>query len=293
MTVHSSTSGQIPVSCYIRTCNEARTITRVVEAALQVVSEVIVIDSGSTDETVTLARAAGARVVTQSWLGNGMQKRAAEEYCQHDWLLDLDADEVVSLELADELRQLFASGLTAETVYQLPLTTVDPGGRIWHDCGVYLRAKLYNKTVIRMPAHLAWDQLQLTDEIAVVNLKSPLLHYAFFDVSHLIRKQDSAMTRRITGMGRKSRFSLLLRIYFALPFYFLKYFLLRSHWKVGAYGMAFSLICAFSRWGRDMKLYERDWVRKIDFDTHSNSGKRPQAAEKSSSLSDVRQRNAA
>src|SRR5262245_37477804 len=100
----------VPVSCYIRTFNEERKIGEVVAAVRAVVDEVIVVDSGSTDATVAIAQAAGAWVIHQEWLGNGRQKRFAEEQCRNDFLLDLDADEVVSLALAEEIRALFGAG---------------------------------------------------------------------------------------------------------------------------------------------------------------------------------------
>lgn len=66
-------------------------IADVVRAALQVADEVVVVDSGSADDTAALAQAAGARVIRCEWRGNGRQKRIAEDACRHDWLLDLDA----------------------------------------------------------------------------------------------------------------------------------------------------------------------------------------------------------
>ena len=67
----------------------------VVRAARAVAAEVIVVDSGSTDDTIAQAEAAGARVLRQEWLGNGKQKRIGEDACRHDWVLDLDADEII------------------------------------------------------------------------------------------------------------------------------------------------------------------------------------------------------
>src|SRR5512145_868710 len=113
-----------PISCYIRTLNEERKIGEVVAAARAVVDEVVVVDSGSTDATVAIAQAAGARVIHQEWLGNGRQKRFAEEQCRNDYLLDIDADEVVSPALAEEIRALFVAGPPPLSIYQLELVMV-------------------------------------------------------------------------------------------------------------------------------------------------------------------------
>ena len=68
------------------------------------------------------------------------------------------------------------------------------------------------------------------------------------------------MRNRVTGMPPRSYLKSSLRVVLAFPFYFLKYFLVRGLWRVGVYGFCFSFVCAFSRWGRDVKLYERDWA---------------------------------
>lgn len=81
------------------------------------VDEVVVIDSGSTDDTITIAQNAHARVISQSWLGFGAQKRFAEEQCHHEWVLNLDADEVVPTDLQTKIIGLFHAGVPKHTAY--------------------------------------------------------------------------------------------------------------------------------------------------------------------------------
>jgi glycosyltransferase involved in cell wall biosynthesis len=69
-----------------------------------------VVDSGSTDGTQAIAEEHGARVIFNEWPGYGPQKRFAEDQCRHEWLLNLDADEVVPPRLAGEIRALFRAG---------------------------------------------------------------------------------------------------------------------------------------------------------------------------------------
>ena len=255
-----TTDNPLPISCYIRTLNEERRIGEVIGRAKLLCRQVVVVDSGSTDATVEIARNLGAEVVNQQWLGNGHQKRAGEAHCKYDWLLDLDADEVLSLELIDLIRAEFAGPGPNFDVYKLALTIVDPAGRVWHRSGVSYRAKLYNRHVAQMPAERAWDQLSLSPRVRVRRLPGPLLHHAFTDVGHLVRKQESAMRNRVTGMPPRSRVQVASRVVLGFPCYFLKYFLAKGLWRVGLYGFCFSFACAFSRWGRDVKLYERDWL---------------------------------
>ncbi|HXR19857.1 MAG TPA: glycosyltransferase family 2 protein [Steroidobacteraceae bacterium] len=103
----------LPISLLVLTYNEAPNIARCLDS-VAFAQEKLVIDCGSTDATAEIARARGARVVQQPWLGFGLQRRAASALASHPWILFLDADEWLSGELQAEfarrLPQLLDSG---------------------------------------------------------------------------------------------------------------------------------------------------------------------------------------
>lgn len=246
-----------PISAYIRTLNEERTIAEVVAAALRAAREVVIVDSGSTDRTKELAAAAGARVFDQPWLGNGAQKRAGEARCAHDWLLDLDADEILTPELAAEIRALFADGEPPLSVYRLTLVTEPPIGAPWSDFALDPRAKLYDKRRHQIPDHKAWDQLQLPPETPVGALKGALMHRSFRDFAQYMAKWNRVSSARARHAKLKSKTAVILRVLFAPPVYFLRHYLLRGLWRAGLYGFCIAWGVAFGRWMRDVKMYER------------------------------------
>lgn len=246
-----------PVSCYIRTLNEQGNIARVIAAVRGVVDEVIVVDSGSTDDTVRIAQAEGARVVYQPWLGNGRQKRAGEDQCLHHFVLDLDADEIVSAPLADEIRALFANGEPPLPVYELKLVTAPPVGRPWSDIAVRYPRKLYDRRVVRAPDHAVWDQFTVPRNVGIGRLGGDLLHRSFRDVGHLVEKLNRASAARARDGKQRGLLQLWLRVVFMLPLYFLKHYMLRGLYRAGTYGFSVALVSAYGRWLRDAKMYER------------------------------------
>ncbi|MEL6598007.1 MAG: glycosyltransferase family 2 protein [Pseudomonadota bacterium] len=244
-----------PISCYIRTLNEADRIATTVAAAFKVADEVIVVDSGSTDDTVAVAEGAGARVIAQPWLGNGFQKRTGEEAAQHDWLLDLDADEEVSDTLAATIAGLFAEG-PADSVYGLDLCLRPPGGPLWEGFFNVTRAKLYDRRVHRMPEHKAWDQLQGIDEKKLRLLKGPLIHHGHRNLAQVVAKMNSVSTVRARETRKRPLWELRLRIVLGGPVYFLKQYVQKGGWRGGMYGFALCCILSWARWLRDVKQFE-------------------------------------
>ncbi|MEO0694666.1 MAG: glycosyltransferase family 2 protein [Pseudomonadota bacterium] len=250
-------TSRTPVSAYIRTKNEARLIGEVVRAAQRAVDEVVIVDSGSTDETVAIAEAAGARIIHQEWLGNGSQKRVAEDACPSDWLFDLDADEIVSEELAKEIRALFANGTPAVTAFRTPMYFAPPRGAPWIGFGQQVRHKLYNKRHHRIPDHPVWDQFDVPPGAVIGTLKSPILHHAFRDTAHLVQKLNKNSSTRADNLRPKPYWILVVRILFAMPFYFAKRYFLDGFFRAGMDGFIFSSITAYGRWLRDVKMYEQ------------------------------------
>jgi len=246
-----------PVSCYIRTKNEARRIGDVVRAAKLAAREVIVVDSGSTDGTQDIARDAGAIVHHIEWRGNGGQKRAAEDLCTYDWLLDLDADEVIQPEMAEGIRSLFSGGKEPpHPVYGLIQVHAVPYLEPWWSTDNIVKNKFYDRRQVRIPDHPAWDQLEVSKK-TTPRLPGSMLHYMFSDIGDLVKKQERNMTRRAAGVALKSKPLLALRIFFGFPVYFLKRYLFKALFLKGVYGFAFSFTIAYGRWLKDVKLYER------------------------------------
>jgi glycosyltransferase involved in cell wall biosynthesis len=108
----------LPLSLVVITRDAAAGIAQCL-ASFPLAGEALVVDSGSGDDTVEIARARGARVVRHEWLGFGRQKQFAVAAATHDWVLCLDADERATPELAAAVAALFAAGAPPAPAYAL------------------------------------------------------------------------------------------------------------------------------------------------------------------------------
>jgi len=245
------------ISCYIRTLNEEERIAEVIAAASRVADDIVVVDSGSTDRTREIAESYGARVIDQPWLGNGAQKRVGEDACRHDWLLDIDADEVLTDDLVAEINALFTRGEVAPEAFELPLVFVPPHGKPWYGFARTRRVKLYDRRAVRIPDHPAWDQPDLPDGLTPGRLSAPILHYSFRSIEHMVMKMNRVSTARLNGKRLLSRPVVIGRMVFGFPVYFFKNYFLRGMVRGGAYGFSIAAVLAFGRWLRDVKMYEK------------------------------------
>lgn len=242
-----------PISCFIIARNEADRIGRTIAAIAPHVDEVLVVDSGSTDATVEVARTAGARVVFNEWKGYGPQKRFAEKICRNDWVLNLDADEVVSEELAREIVDLFRDGGPDHPFFRFRVVTVYPREqrpRLWADSYNVLR--LYDRRVGGFRDSLVHDSVE-PGSLVPRQLSGIAYHHCYRSLAHLAAKQDR-YTRLQSEEIRKPRIYLAARLVTEFPLSFFKYYVLRRQFTGGRFGLGVAAILAYYRTVRIWRL---------------------------------------
>jgi glycosyltransferase involved in cell wall biosynthesis len=178
------------VSLVIVAQDEERTIGRVIEAARPLVQEIIVIDSGSTDKTVEIAESNGARVQHQDWLGFARQKNFAIEQAKYDWVLSLDADEILTDALVVELKQLLASAdLNNYDGYKIPRILFIGERAITHG-GFYPDAqlRLFKRNAGKFGDRLVHEAIKMDGPVKVLN--NCMNHYAYRSVDDFAAAMD-------------------------------------------------------------------------------------------------------
>ena len=103
-------SNLLSLSIFIICKNEAHIIEDTLRQAAKLADEIILVDSGSVDATIDIAKRYATKIYTQEWLGYAKQKNYALSLCKHKWVLSLDADEVLTDRLIEEIKNLFESG---------------------------------------------------------------------------------------------------------------------------------------------------------------------------------------
>lgn len=255
--MEETSAERLPLSAFLIVCNEAERLPRTL-AALEFAGEIVVVDSGSTDGTQEIARAAGARLVHRDWEGYGPQKAFAEGLCAHDWVLNLDADEVVTPELAAEIRGLFANGPPAPGAFSLAILNVYPGdARPRPFARDYVVVRLYHRAAGAYRAHPLFDRVVLPAGVRPSRLASPIWHFPLTSWAQFVDKENRYTSFQAEAARARPAWELRLRLLTELPVAFLKFYFLRRHLTGGWKGFAFALTAAFARWLRVVKLLER------------------------------------
>jgi glycosyltransferase involved in cell wall biosynthesis len=246
----------LPISVFIIAKDEADRIGRTIDSVKGWVDEVIVIDSGSSDDTVAVSESLGARVIFNAWRGYGPQKVFGEGLCRNDWLLNLDADEEVSLDLGAEIRELFEKDRQPEVAFTLPILPLYPFQDTGHRWTAFHHpVRLYRKGLAGFKDSPVHDSV-VVHEGRVGHLKGMVIHRSFRSLSHHVDKANMVSSARARDLFEKGRnpsgFSLLMIPLLA----FFKSYVLRREFVNGIDGIVVSHMYAFQRFIRLAKTRE-------------------------------------
>ena len=217
--------------------------------------EIVVVDSGSTDRTLEIAREYTARVIQHPWPGHIEQKSFALEQATGDWALSIDADERVSPELAEEIREMLRQPEAAEVGYTVPRKTHYLGRWITHG-GWYPGRKL--RLVRHGKAH--WAGVNPHDHLyadgPVGALKGDLYHYTYRNISDHLRTIDAFTTISAREMAAQGKNRPLLHMLLNPPLRFLRMYLLRLGFLDGLAGFVVAVLGSYYVFLKYAKLWE-------------------------------------
>jgi len=203
------------LSVVLITLNEAANLPRTL-ASVRWATEIVVVDSGSTDATQEIARNAGARVFEEPWKGFAAQKNSAIARATGDWVLSLDADEEVSPALAREIQALIAAG-SPLSAYRVPRLNHFLGrplrhGGYWPDP----KLRLFRRGAARFEERLVHETMQAAGPVG--RLKAPLLHHCYPTLQDYIEHMNrySTVAAQMLATSRRAPRSLPALLWQAL-----------------------------------------------------------------------------
>ena len=246
------------LSVTVITKNEAANIGAAL-ASVRFADEVVLVDSMSTDDTVTIARQYTDRVVMRDWPGYIDQKNYAASIARHDWILSLDADERVTPELAADIQRLLADD-PREAAYRIPRVTFHLGRWIrttdWYPD---FQTRLYDRRRARWTGRYVHETVTVDGDLGRV--RGELQHYAYRDIAEHLETIDRYTTDAARQMHESGRRSGLLQIAGHPPLAFLRNYIARGGVRDGAVGFVISALNSYYVFLKFAKLWELDHRR--------------------------------
>jgi (heptosyl)LPS beta-1,4-glucosyltransferase len=249
------------VSAIILTRNEEAFIARCIQSA-RFADEVVVVDCGSEDATCALAERAGAKVVHQEWLGWSAQRNRGAEAAAHDWVMVIEADEVISADLEASLERVLSGPMDPRDGYSVDRRGDFLGVLLPNETRRRKRrnfVRLYNRRHSRYdPNQLVHEEVRLTGR--AIPLDGVLLHWrgqSFGDIASVFNRYATTEAEMLDRAGVRARPA---RIVARTLLRFLWVYVWRRAFLVGPRGLIYAMLKANSETLRYAKLWERQNV---------------------------------
>jgi len=245
-------SESLPLSLIVITRDAAHELAACLASA-PFAAETVVVDSGSRDDTVGVARRSGARVVEHAWEGYGPQKNFAVTQAAHDWVLCVDADERVSPELAAAIRGAFAQPGPAAVAYAVARRNRFLGRWLRHGEGYPdWNVRLFDRRKAR------WSDDPVHEKVVaqgrVERLAGDLLHYSAESLDAYVAKQNRYTTLQAEALHAAGETASGVRVALSPVARFVRFYVVKLGFLDGVAGFAHIAIGAFASFLKYAKL---------------------------------------
>jgi glycosyltransferase involved in cell wall biosynthesis len=249
-----SVNKKLPLSIVIIAKNAATQIAACIES-VGFADEVLVVDSGSEDETRAIAEVRGCRVIEKDWLGFGRQKQFAVSEAKHDWVLCLDVDERVSEALKSSIDAVFQGGVPSKFAYRMPRRNRFLGRWLAHGEGYPdYSLRLFHR------AHASWSNDDVHEAVIttveVGLLRGDLMHDSAEDVTNYLAKQNRYSSLHAQALYAQGVRAGYLKLFLSPFARFVKFYIIRLGFLDGGPGFAHVAIGCFAAFAKYAKLIE-------------------------------------
>jgi glycosyltransferase involved in cell wall biosynthesis len=230
------------ITAVIITFNEERNIARCIESLHGVADEIVVVDSGSTDQTISICESLNVKPIRQDWLGYSAQKNFANGIATNNWILSIDADEALSDELKQSILQLKNAGSMSVCSFN----------RCTNYCGTWIRhggwypdtkVRIFDRNKVRWTGEIH-EQLIGFESSDVVHLKGDLLHYSYYSEEDHIRQTEKFTTLSAEDLFKKGKKAGWMKMYLSPISRFISGYIFRLGFLDGKAGFRIAVLSA-------------------------------------------------
>jgi len=242
------------ISLVIITFNEEKNLANALKSAQDIASEIIVVDSGSTDDTIKIAKKFSCRTFRRDWTNYADQKNFANTKAVHPWILSLDADECLSPQLRDQIMELKQEEPNV-AAFSMPRLVYYMGRWIRHS-GWYpdRKIRLFRSSQALWEGEFVHEKLTVTGDIG--KLSGDIYHFSYQDIRDHLERINLFSTlgaQKLYAQKKKCRWRHLL---FLPGSRFLKSFILKAGFLDGFAGFVIAVLHGYAIFARYAKLKE-------------------------------------
>jgi len=248
----------LKVSAVIITLNEERIIQKTL-SKLYWCDEIVIVDSGSTDNTIAICEQFDCTIYSRKFDGYGPQKQYAVSMAKNDWILCIDADEV----LTDGLIKEILSSIRNDAGYagfSFPMNMVflNKEFTFGRESGRYF-LRLFNREKGGFTSDKVHEGIQINGPVKKLN--HIIQHYSYSSISQYLEKLNRYSTYSAEMAFKKGKNKSLLAVLFAIPYNFFKYYLLERNFLNGAKGFYWSVFSAWYHFAKYLKIKELHQIK--------------------------------
>lgn len=233
------------LSAIIITLNEEENIEAVINSAIPIADEIIVLDSFSTDNTVKIAQSLGAKVVQKEWQGYSQSKNYANSLANFQYILSLDADEVINAELSQAIQVEKNKGFNG--IYSVNRLTNYCGSWIHHS-GWYpdKKVRIFPKKGSKWQGAFVHEELVFSENFTQNHLHGDLLHYSYTNAQEHKERADKYSVLTAQKMFANGKKASVLKPYLSAFAKFISMYVFNQGFLDGAAGFNIARISAKS-----------------------------------------------
>lgn len=234
--------------------NEAENLRRCLNS-VKWADEIIVLDSGSSDNSVATAKEFTDKVYQTDWQGYGIQKQRALEYATSNWVLNLDADESVNNELKESI--ISAINDNKADAYRIPILLNFYDKPLYYSWCPKRHLRLFKRDGARYSDNLIHEAVVLPPKARIAKMKTAIQHHSFRDVSHALDKMNVYSSYSAT-MRKKNRSPNFLRTLLGSWWMFFRCYFIQGGFLEGRDGFLLAVLSAEGSFYRGIKLIYED-----------------------------------